>query len=495
MTDKIKYKFMKALLVSAISILLLVSATSSGIRLKDPSGITAGSWEGEKYIIDCEGLLWTVTIGNLQTVCAKCGLIQVPECDLTVTNTTGDIKLYSGTTIIGTGNSSKISNGLHSHKNIFNATNQNNITIIGFNLDGRKDLQSGQNYSMRYPPVPHPGMDVLEVLNNNIFIKNCQDIVIERVRSVNSCNNGILLYSETNRATVSHCFVGGCDWHGIENWNAVLHSNIMNNIVWNCYQHEIVVEISSRDCSILGNNCLGSGTTFNYGNGINVQTTGNNTVVGNTVEWGVINLGGASDCTITGNEIRNGRMTIGTSYRNTISGNKISQFGTVGTAEAIRVQSSYNNINGNTINGAYTTAIRIYSDASYCNIGENTIYCTATTGIGEEASSNYNSIHDNYINSAITTKVSATGANTDVKNNYNYVTDKCGNTSVANNGTISHGLNKLPMYVGVTCENWNMTAQVTQVTATTFKVSLRILATGAAAVGSYNVYWRASAFA
>jgi hypothetical protein len=78
-----------------------------------------------------------------------------------------------------------------------------------------------------------------------------------------------------------------------------------------------------------------------------------------------------------------------------------------------------------------------------------------------------------------------------ISDNIGYVTENQGNTSVANNGTISHGLAAAPSFVGVTSQNWYIEAKVISKNAATFTVFLLDIRTNQAAVGTYYVFWDA----
>lgn len=81
-----------------------------------------------------------------------------------------------------------------------------------------------------------------------------------------------------------------------------------------------------------------------------------------------------------------------------------------------------------------------------------------------------------------------------IRDNRGYVTENWGNTSVANNGTISHGLATTPTTIIITCQNWNLTVAVTRKTSTTFTVSIRDYINFMPAQppgGSYYIFWYA----
>jgi parallel beta-helix repeat protein len=101
-------------------------------------------------------------------------------------------------------------------------------------------------------------------------------------------------------------------------------------------------------------------------------------------------------------------------------------------------------------------------------------------------------IEQNHFISCTTTKIKASGGTFVARDNPGYTTENWGNTSVANNGTISHGLAAFPSGgVWVNIQNWNLTVVAYQYSATTFKVSIRNRITGAEVSGSYYVSWYA----
>jgi hypothetical protein len=69
--------------------------------------------------------------------------------------------------------------------------------------------------------------------------------------------------------------------------------------------------------------------------------------------------------------------------------------------------------------------------------------------------------------------------------------DNWGNTSIANNGTINHGLFGTPTVISVNAEQWYIYAHETAKNATCFWVSIIDLRTNKAAVGTYYITWRA----
>lgn len=204
----------------------------------------------------------------------------------------------------------------------------------------------------------------------------------------------------------------------------------------------------------------------------------------------------------------------------------------------IKVAGTYSNVSGNIFNGILTTpAIDIYN-VNYVNISNNYIYGGASYGIGIDlvlnsniacnyiygatigirvaGAANYNNIIGNFVqgcssiglhirntatgniakNNAL---ISNTGGNlldegitSVVLNNHGYVSEKSGTASIADGGTIAHGLAKTPTSVSVVGATSGDILSITSVDATNITVAIKKQVDGTGDAVAQNVYWRAS---
>ena len=249
--------------------------------------------------------------------------------------------------------------------------------------------------------------------------------------------------------------------------------------------------------------------TNSFGDGISV--TGNNIVVqGNTIgrnrEVGISVGSGSNNVVITGNTIDNealvtdghGINVLGATYT-TIVGNIVRRPGT--GADGIVIQKVPGGANplgctivGNTITdgaGAGQDAVSLLGGVLECIVSNNEIRNWAlgvTEATFEAASPNFNRITGNIFVS-VTTPVTKVGADTIIQANTGYVTENWGATSVADGGTISHGLAGTPDTVTVTCSIASQMCSVTALAATTFTVAIKT-DTGAAGT-TQTIYWYA----
>lgn len=115
---------------------------------------------------------------------------------------------------------------------------------------------------------------------------------------------------------------------------------------------------------------------------------------------------------------------------------------------------------------------------------------TSTVGIGESRASDACVYRNNHL-VGLATAISTDGSSTNliVEGNKGYVTENGGATSVADGGTISHGLTTTPTYVTVTPSTSSEMVSVTALGTTTFTVAIK--QDDGTAGTTATVYWRA----
>lgn len=98
-------------------------------------------------------------------------------------------------------------------------------------------------------------------------------------------------------------------------------------------------------------------------------------------------------------------------------------------------------------------------------------------------------VTDNYVANAATAEISDSGTTSLIRNNKGYVTENWGSTSVADGGTISHGLVGTPAVVTVSATTSGEFVSVTAKGATTFTVAIKKHDNSAGTTA--NVEWHA----
>ncbi|MCX6821839.1 MAG: right-handed parallel beta-helix repeat-containing protein [Candidatus Aenigmarchaeota archaeon] len=92
-------------------------------------------------------------------------------------------------------------------------------------------------------------------------------------------------------------------------------------------------------------------------------------------------------------------------------------------------------------------------------------------GIYELATSFNNSIKNNYVKGSVTTSILSLGSQTIVRNNYGYVTENSGTSTVINNQWVPHGLALTPSIVTLTSHS-NVNVWVNDRNATHFQIGV-----------------------
>jgi parallel beta-helix repeat protein len=170
----------------------------------------------------------------------------------------------------------------------------------------------------------------------------------------------------------------------------------------------------------------------------------------------------------------------------------------------IQIDSDYNNVLDNDISYCWESGVYLFN-VENCTISNNQIYNNAQStswpnaGILLNSGCSNNVLTGNllYDYQAIHTQTVgiklSTGSGYNVtRDNIGYKTEAWGNTSVANNGTITHGLATTPKCIIVACQNYNLTVMVTHITSTTFTVAIRNLVTCLPpGTTAYYIYWYA----
>lgn len=286
----------------------------------------------------------------------------------------------------------------------------------------------------------------------NTIMTGGSDNIFNGVESYTSAS--IAFYDDGLNATFKNCKIFDSATIGIDAQGKM--TSITDCTINGCGTNGIIYAASgtikrNNPYSIISGNILENIGTV----GIRV-TTYNTSIINNIVNDSIgvaIQISGANYTRIIGNTIRQGgsiELTTcnkGTIADNFVNGGHIWDYGIVLT------NSWRFNIYGNTV------------ERSKAN--------TPDYGITETGTSNYNFIHGNYINMTAANRITVVGANTIIRDNFGYVTENWGNTSITNNATISHGLASKPSFVDVNVfGHWNMTAHVTAITSTTFTVCI-----------------------
>jgi parallel beta-helix repeat protein len=161
---------------------------------------------------------------------------------------------------------------------------------------------------------------------------------------------------------------------------------------------------------------------------------------------------------------------------NIIADNYITGCGTAGGAAAGIVPSAYSVVSGNTILDCGTYGI-LLTDKSYVTIVGNN--CTDTGavqdyGIYESGTADYNTIVGNNCTGNETADIVKSGANSKVIANVGYHDRKSGATAtVADGGTVTHGLGYEPTWITVNPTVSGEFVSVTAKSSTTFTVAIK----------------------
>lgn len=290
-------------------------------------------------------------------------------------------------------------------------------------------------------------------------------------------------------------------------FRTIISDNMVLNTNDNCIDIGTV-----QDVTVTGNICrdtVGTPTTIN---GIYVDTvqgalsiTGNEirNILRNGIQLNTV-TGVMSWVTISGNTIIQpgqvsggdaGIYLFGTAttriYNVTITGNTISHPGRQG----ILIEYSTNIVvtgnilnNGGTLSGANGYGLRADQTDELVVTG-NRATGNSQYGIGVFSSSTNILVTNNDVRGNTVGGISISATTYMVAYNLGYATENWGGTSVADGGTISHGLAGTPDSVTITCSVASQMCSVTAVAATTFTVAIKT-DTGAAGT-TQTVYWYA----
>lgn len=351
---------------------------------------------------------------------------------------------------------------------------------------------------------------------------------------------------------VSGCIIDGPATHGLDIRETCIGVVASGNEVLSAANTAYVISASCQDCTLIGNvarsplygvivenlssNALVAGNIISgatsqgillsngTGEATKISVTGN--MVTGAVGTGIF-VNGCSKANITGNEIIacgldgikvSGAQAVGT----VIAGNTI-HGSTSSTGRAIYVTASaaYCSITGNNLRDNAGVGINV--DADHCSVIGNSVVDSdstnvlATGGIVASGNADYSTITgnisaasagttkqdygiivqagassvvvaDNVVYQNQTAALSNAGTGTLLSNNIGYVSRSAGVASVANAGTITHGLATTPTKYGTTGTVAKHTAVVTAVSTTTLTIGLHD-DTGAAVTVAENVAW------
>lgn len=282
--------------------------------------------------------------------------------------------------------------------------------------------------------------------------------------------------------------------------------------------------VATTDCDIIGNTCIstvtgGPGESFRAaatgGSHTNIRVNQNRFVDGgggadvflsdvaggefcDNILAGGLSLSGdtgaVAKMVVRGNEVATG-FSLGVNVDNSvISENVVYGLTTVGS-NAMTVRGDRNAVYGNRVMHAAsngTAAIAIIG-SSYTDCQGNHVSHATNNGqcIEEQSGANNNWIHGNYIagSAGTTPAITKIGAASVVQRNKGWTTEASGATSVADGGTVTHGLSATPTKVRCTPSVSGEMVSVTALAATTFTVA--IIKNDGSAGTTQTVYWEA----
>ncbi len=277
------------------------------------------------------------------------------------------------------------------------------------------------------------------VIANNVFIQNAAGaaISVEHLNATPRISTYEDLLIANNHVFYGNIVVGGFD----------------------------VAGAASRNVTVTGNNIrfgritMSGPQTVSYtGQLMNIHITNNH--ITNAMYWPIRLLKVTGPTIIQGNTIRDSNF----------SGNA-SQYGLLEIGEAEKVLIANNNLYTTNTSTNVSTKMIALGTTTDCIVKDN--YMLNLTGVP------YYSNFGGHANNPI------------FKRNIGYTTENEGFTSVADGGTISHGLAGTPVVIIVVPSLANHTAAVTTKTSTTFTVALKIGDSGSTGT-TQSVYWRAS---
>ena len=319
----------------------------------------------------------------------------------------------------------------------------------------------------------HQGMFVTGVLTQRVTISNNVFIITGTTGANVGC---VDLEDRVQNITIS---ANICKGEGVGNGFGLAPAN-MTTIIGNSIEgFQVGISVSIALGNVF-NSFVGNVITDNLNNGIKIASSSQS---GTVISGNVLrnNGGGPTDATqifiiSSGSDL----VVNGNSLIDTRSGAARVQFG-------IYVQSTNQVvIDGNLIDGFRSQGIRI-EDANDVIITSNQVISSGVTGLLVTGTSVNSIVTSNNFRQSGTLSL-VTGCCT-VYNNLGYVTENWGATSVADGGTISHGLAGTPDTVQCTTSITDEFCSVTALAATTFTVT--ITKHDGTAGTTQTIYWYA----
>lgn len=451
---------------------------------------TKGDGSGNKYsgITFSTVLTNSLADGGAGKYCFRTGTF--------VTTTT--VSLSSNTEIVGEGFATIIQLGNSANVPIFQNANptassaDSGITLRNIQIDGNRAQQTSQDvltfenvadfrmegvylhdgYSRLLTVSGRSSPSVIQrsgaILRGNIF----ED-------TTNTAESMVKIQAMADVTIMGNLFRNGAGINLIagdgNSRNIVVNSNSFNNAGSTVSQVFADGGVSTilRGLTIIGNTFNGTGHGIEIGNYAEDGAISANTITGCGLE-GIRLLANTKGFTVNGNAVRlcqrYGIHIIGTGH--TISGNAAWNNGQGGAGFA-----------GLVLDAA--TRITVVGNSLFDDQGSPTQnYGIQFTGTVTSAIIVGNSLNGNSL-----AQVTGTCTTCVFNRNIGYVTENWGATSVADGGTITHGLASTPTLVTVTCSIASQICGVTALAATTFTVSIK---TDAGAAGTtQTVYWYA----
>ena len=320
--------------------------------------------------------------------------------------------------------------GLHADHNSF--------WYCGNNVD--------DSYCIDYITPTWTANNYITIVNNNF--------------KLNSSNYGAIRTQQSTDSYIAGNVIEG----GVAGIRAGIGSRIIGNYIYNFKGGDGIY--SGNNVVIIGNRVV-MDPTATTGAGIAAY---NSIFLNNVVTTGAIVAMGSSSSNVIGNTVisprANGIGLSGAEY--SIASNNVVK----------NCPSSYSGI---TITGNSRNNVIIGNSIVNCTNG---VYESVNSGYGNNTIA-YNNVVNN------TNGIITNGNNTKIYKNMGHVTENGNTTSVANAGTITHGLVSTPTYVDLTSTAYNMTAYILDKNSTHIQVGLYYTTTGGNITGSTNISWYA----
>lgn len=288
---------------------------------------------------------------------------------------------------------------------------------------------------------------------HGIIFQGCENPRVYNCQVYDSKQNGIHFTSDGTPVgaygNVTECYVNTNKGDGIHVTSNVYGVHIVNNLI------------------------AGNGKSPANGAGIYLDSGDNHKIIGNDLDENenAVLITNCSDCTITGNGLqqndRNGVYMDTNCSRITIGNNTMLNCSTESSG----------------------TYVAVYLDgADFCSVEGNIIAgpsVNTANGVLEASSADNNTIVGNTIQNTSGAKIVKVGSSTRVANNIGYVNYNSGSTSVADGGTVSHGLATTPTKVRANGTLAGTIVNITALGASTFTVDF------AGTTTTQTIYWEA----